>query len=307
MAMDSHLREVLRLGRIGYLNVLPVYYPLETGKVPHSFEIVSGIPSHLNELMAQGELDLSPVSSIEYARHPERYFILPHLSISSRSKHEGEVQSVLLLSRQPIDRLDGETIWVSTQSHTSVALLKALFALYLEKQVHFKPAACSQAIEGGDHPAAFLAIGNEALQLRQHPLYPYHWDLGKAWFDWTGLPFVFALWVIQRKAVERGNGRLDPAVRGLLSAKEWGLSHLDEICTQAAGEGILGIPKLHDYYDHLGYDLQTEEQRSLALFYSCLHRVGEVNAVPELHLYSPTVCPVREEPAARPTELRAEW
>ena len=211
--MDSQLREALRLGRIGYLNVLPVYYPLETGKVPHSFEIVSGIPSHLNELMAQGELDLSPVSSIEYARHPERYFILPNLSISSRSKHEGEVQSVLLLSRQPIDRLDGETIWVSTQSHTSVALLKALFALFLEKELHFNPAACTQANEGGDHPSAFLAIGNEALQLRQHPLYPYHWDLGKAWFDWTGLPFVFALWVIQRRAVERWHGRLDPAVR----------------------------------------------------------------------------------------------
>jgi chorismate dehydratase len=75
--MDQPARKRLSLGKIGFLNVLPIYYPLETGILPHPFSIVSGVPSQLNELMSEGLLDVSVVSSIEYARHPGRYFILP--------------------------------------------------------------------------------------------------------------------------------------------------------------------------------------------------------------------------------------
>lgn len=282
MAMGPLSQEQLRLGRIGYLNVLPIYYPLESGIVSHNFEIVSGTPSFLNGLMARGDLDLSVVSSIEYARHPERYFILPDLSISCR----GAVKSVLLLSRNPIDQLDGETILVSSQSHTSVALLKILLSLFLGKKAVFEPASCTEALERGKQPVAFLAIGDEALRLRHHPEYPYQWDLGQVWREWTGLPFVFALWVIQRRAVERWNGRLAPAIHSLSSAKRWGRTHLNEICLQAAGENILDIEELHAYYDCLGYNLDSDEQRGLELFYRCLHRIGEIGEVPGLEIYS---------------------
>jgi len=273
----------LRLGRIGYLNVLPIYYPLETGIVSHPFAIVSGTPAYLNRLMSEGDLDVSVVSSIEYARHPERYYVLPDLSISCN----GAVKSVLLLSRTPIDRLAGGTVLASTQSHTSVALLKILFSVHLGMDVDFEPGSCTEALSAGSSPEAFLAIGDEALQLRHHEGYPYCWDLGEAWHRWTGLPFVFALWVIQRKAVERWNGSLEAAIETLSSAKSWGCSHLDIICHQAAQRGILNSRELRDYYEALGFDLYDGEKRGLELFFQYLLKVGEVSEVPRLDIYSP--------------------
>ena len=281
MGQFSHER--LRLGKIGFLNVLPIYHPLESGIVSHSFDIVSGTPAYLNGLMAEGDLDLSVVSSIEYARHPERYFILPDLSISCH----GAVKSVLLLSRVPIDQLNGRSILVSTQSHTSVALLRILFSVRCGMNVSFQPGNCTEVLSRGEEPLAFLAIGDEALRFREHEHYPYRWDLGEEWLSWTGLPFVFALWVIQRKAVERWNGHLKSAIDTLTSAKEWGCAHLATICAEAVKKGILGSLELHDYYQSLGFNLQAEEQRGLELFYRYLSQIREVRTPPRLEIFSP--------------------
>lgn len=280
MGQFSH--EKLRLGQIGFLNVLPIYYPLESGIIPHSFDIVSGTPAHLNRLMAQGDLDLSVVSSIEYARHPERYFILPDLSISCT----GAVKSVLLLSRTPIEELSGQNIIVSTQSHTSVALLRILFSVRLGIEVGFQPGNCTEALDQGQSPPAMLVIGDEALRLKQHPDYPYRWDLGEEWNAWTGLPFVFALWVIQRKAVERWNGHLRAAIDTLSAAKEWGRAHPDRICMEAVSRGLLSFEELRDYYQCLHFDLGKDEQKGLELFFRHLQDIGEVKAPRRLDVFS---------------------
>jgi chorismate dehydratase len=284
--MGQLSQEQLRLGRISFLNVLPIYYPLESGVVSHSFDIVSGTPAHLNQLMAQGRLDLSVISSIEYARHPERYLILPDLSISCC----GAVKSVLLLSRVPIEELTGQTVLVSTQSHTSVALLKVLFENRFGMDAVFKPDSCTNSLARGENPTAFLAIGDEALRLRRHGSYPYCMDLGEAWHAWTGLPFVFALWVIQKKAVEKWNRRLDTAVERLSTAKEWGRAHLDTICTRAAQQGLLSFEELRDYYHCLRFDLGREEQRGLELFFRYLTQIGEIPETPGLGIHTPLAC-----------------
>lgn len=276
----------LRLGRISYLNVLPIYYPLEAGIVAHPFELVSGPPAYLNRLMAEGELDLSVVSSIEYARHAEQYYVLPDLSISCN----GAVKSVLLLSRKPVEQLGEKTVLVSTQSHTSVALLKILFSIHLGMNVDFEPGSCAEALGAGRLPDAFLAIGDEALQLRRHKDYPFCMDLGDAWHRWTGLPFVFALWIIQKKAVERWNGTLATALETLSSAKTWGRTNLDAVCRQAAERGILNCAELNDYYEALGYNLFEEEKKGLELFFKYLLEIGEVCEVPRLDIYSPLAC-----------------
>ena len=91
---------VLRMGRIGYLNVLPIYHPLEAGILPHDYELVSGPPALLNTMMACGELHVSSCSCFEYASRPERYQLVEDLSIGSH----GPVMSVLLLSRVPFDQ-----------------------------------------------------------------------------------------------------------------------------------------------------------------------------------------------------------
>ncbi|MBP8644838.1 MAG: menaquinone biosynthesis protein [Syntrophobacteraceae bacterium] len=279
--MGSSPGRRLRLGRIGFLNVLPIYYPLECGILPHPFEIISGTPAYLNGLMAEGKLDLSVVSSIEYARHPGRYYILPNLSISCR----GPVKSVLLMSRVPVRELSGQTILVSAQSHTSVALLRILFDFSLGVRANFDVGDCTEALSQNRYPTAFLAIGDEALVLRNHSLYPHVLDLGEAWHSWTGIPFVFAVWIIQREAVEGGNGELGPALETLSRAKKWGRDHLDPVCREASLRGVLSRHGLHDYYRCLRYELGDEEVRGLRLFFQFLVKMGEIGEEPPVDIF----------------------
>ncbi len=275
--------ERLKLGKIGFLNVLPIYHPLETGIVPHPFEILSGHPAKLNGLMARGELDLSVVSSVEVARNPERYFVIPDLSIGCL----GAVQSVLLLSRKPIELLDGQRIVATTQSHTSIALLKILFQVRMRHRLSLEPGNCTEAVASDNPPEALLAIGDEALRLRDDPRYPFQMDLGEAWHRWTGLPFVFALWVVQRRTVERAQGSLARAIQSLHAAKAWGQAHIDEVCAIAARSGILDEHGLGSYYQALRFDLNEAEKRGLNLFFQYLQVVGEIPRVPPLEIFSP--------------------
>jgi chorismate dehydratase len=284
--MGASSGERLRLGKISYLNVLPIYYPLESGIIPHPFTITSGTPADLNQLMVRGELDLSVVSSIEYARYPERYLILPDLSISCR----GLVGSVLLLSQRPFEQLSGETVLITSHSHTSVALVKILLTRQLGVEAVFRPGSCTEALARGEAPAAMLTIGDEALRLREHRQYPYRLDLGEAWLAWTGLPFVFALWVIQRQALEHCNGVLSKALEALLLAKAWGCSHLDEICFQAAKRGILDGEQLKEYYQGLNYDLGWDQKAGLELYFEHLTSLAEISRAPSLQIYSTLAC-----------------
>ena len=273
----------LRLGRIDFLNVLPVYYPLEAGMVCNPFEIVRGVPSVLNELIAAGSLEMSPVSSIEYARRAELYYIVPDLSISSA----GEVKSVLLLSRTPVDRLCGKTVLASFQSHTSVGLFKVLCKLWYGFEPRLETGVCSDHISRGELPEACLAIGDEALRLGRSGLFPYVLDLGAAWFEWTGLPFVFAVWVIRKEFVAQRNAQVQRAVHALLSSKRCGRANIDRVCEQAAKNGLLKVPELQEYYRCLHFDFDEQERKGLELFYSYLFRVGELERPPKLDIYTP--------------------
>jgi len=263
--------------------VLPIYYPLEAGIIANPFAIVPGVPSELNELCANGALDISPVSSIEYARRAGLYYILPDLSISSA----GEVKSVLLLSRMPIERLSGKTVLASSKSHTSVGLLKVLCRLRYGVDPRFETGACSDYLSGFDLPDACLAIGDEALRLGRSGIFPHVLDLGTAWFEWTGLPFVFAVWVIRKKTVIEKNRQLADAIEALLSSKRWGRANIGRICEQAARTGLLEIPELEEYYRCLRFDLNEGERRGLKLFYSRLFQAGELKEVPRLDTYPP--------------------
>lgn len=284
--MGQPSREPLRLGRIEFLNVLPIYHPLESGIISHPFNIISGTPAHLNRLMAEGHLDLSVVSSIEVARHPDRYFVLPDLSISCR----GSVKSVLLFSRVPVNQLGSTTILATNQSHTSVALLRILLSRLYGLDATVRVASFTEASAKPGLPPAFLAIGDEALRLAGQRVYPFCMDLGQVWHSWTGLPFVFALWIVQREAAERWNGGLRAALEILAAAKDWGLTHLDRICAVAAQKGVLSEKNLAVYYRCLRFDLDHDERRGLQCFFQLLAELGEIPAVPDMETFSPLAC-----------------
>ena len=109
-----------RLGRIRYINVLPIYYAMDQAWVDNGFHLVSGTPAELNDQLRQGRLDVSAISSYEYGRHSRHYLLLPQLAIATR----GDVGSVLFFSRLPFHRLTGKEVLLSAGSATSAALVK---------------------------------------------------------------------------------------------------------------------------------------------------------------------------------------
>lgn len=271
----------LRLGRIGYLNVLPIYHPLEAGILPHEFELVSGPPALLNTMMARGELHVSSNSCFEYARNPEQYYLVEDLSIGSH----GPVMSVLLLSSLPVAELDGKTILISAETHTSVALLRLLMEERYGIDVTFETGNVSAALQSPTPPLAFLAIGDEALRLRNHPAYPQRVDLAEAWREWTGLPFIFGVWVVSRKAADAGLFTTDPAAL-LRRARDWGLSHMDTILDLTLHGCPLTREELRIYYrDGLVYSLQGRELEGLLLFYEKLAAAKMIPGLPKLEFY----------------------
>ncbi len=279
--MPSQLLSTLRMGRISYLNVLPIYHPLEAGIIEHDFELVSAPPAVLNEMMAQGQLQVSSCSCFEYARNPGRYYLVEDLGIGSR----GPVMSVLLMSSLPMAELSGKEILISGESHTSVALLRLLMQEYFKVKVSFTVGAVSSALRSDHAPEAFLAIGDEALRLRGHPDYPLRIDLAEAWRKWTGLPFIFGLWVIDRKTADSGRFSQDPGAL-LRQGRDWGLAHLDVVLNLTAHGCPLSRDDLEKYYhDGLVYSLGREEIQGLELFYRMLERQKMIAIAPRLEFW----------------------
>jgi chorismate dehydratase len=268
----------VRIGRIGYLNVLPIYHPIESGIIGQGYSIVSGPPSALNRLMDAGQLDISAASSIEYARHPGKYYLVPDIAIGSR----GPVQSVLLLSRCPVAELHGQTIVVSAQTHTSAALLRVLLAEW-QIEPTFVTSDATAMLSSGDRPRAILCIGDEALNLRFHPDYPVRTDLGEAWRALTGLPFIFGVWIVQRASLERNGPAIRRACAALIEAKRWGEANIADMCALAAESSCLSQPEMCSYFDGLVYDLGPEEIAGMTLFYQRLADNRIIDTVPALH------------------------
>lgn len=271
----------LRMGRISFLNVLPIYHPLEAGIIPHDFELVSGPPALLNNMMAAGDLHVSSCSCIEYARHSEQYYLVRDLSIGS----VGPVLSVLLLSQKPLQELSGGEILISGESHTSVALLRLLMRDFYGVDVTYRTGRVTTELRSDNPPVAFLAIGDEALRLRHHPGYPVRVDLAEAWREWTAFPFVFGLWVISARAADAGLFNEDPGEL-LRRGRDWGLAHMDVILDLTAHGCPLSIEELRYYYEKgLFFTLKPHEQEGLEFFYEKLQKAGIIPSRPPLRFY----------------------
>jgi chorismate dehydratase len=268
----------VRVGRIGYINCYPVYGAIDRGLVPFRAALVTGTPSELNDLLVAGELDVSVVSAVEYARHAKDLVLLPDLAISC----DGPVRSVALFSRRTVGQLDGRTVLLSASSRTAVALLELLCRDVWKITPKFAEARAEATDLDGlaalPHDAV-LVIGDPALLLatrRAHaPRYDYAWryDLGEEWKRWTGLPFVFAVWAARRTA---NPAAVQDAHRALLASRAWGLEHLDLLAEAAARS--CGVPRATclEYLAGLDYALNDRHLAGLTDFFRRLAAEGLV-------------------------------
>lgn len=262
----------VRLGRIPWINTFPVYGAIDRGLVRVAAEMVTGTASELNDLLAAGELDVSVVSAVEYARNAAAYHLLPDLAISC----DGPVRSVKLFSRRPVTELDQATVLLTASSRTSVLLLELLCRHRWQVAPRFATvrAEAMDLTSLGELPHdAVLVIGDAALLLAASGRYPVEADLGLEWKDWTGLPFVFAVWAARR--------RTDPSAaraihESLLESRAWGLGHLDELALAAAAATGLDAGLCRHYFDDLDYRLSYRHLAGLTDFFRRLAQDGLV-------------------------------
>ncbi len=263
----------LRIGKIPYANLFPIFYMLGKECDCSFYEFIEGVPSRLNKMLRKGEIDVSPSSSIEYLKNPSLYQIIEGHSISSR----GPIGSIFLFSKKNIHGLNNSTVHVSSQSETSVALLdiilKKFYGIQCKMQVSRNPE--------NSGAEAFLLIGDDAIKQGsrvnlQDPAGGQRsrvYDLGEIWYEKTGLPFVFALWIARKKLFEGQGSRvkgqkelLNKFVKDLNTAKEIALKKLVEIAQHSPMKEFMSEEEIISYWNKIDYELTPEHKRGLDLF-----------------------------------------
>jgi chorismate dehydratase len=262
----------MRLGRIPWINCYPIYGAIDRGLVRVPAELVTGTASELNDLLAAGELQVSVVSAVEYARNAAAYHLLPDLAITC----DGPVHSVALFSRRPVTELEDCTVLRTASSRTSVLLLDLIARHRWNVRPRYATARAEaadlEALAGLPHEAV-LVIGDAALLLAAEERYPVRVDLGAEWRAWTGLPFVFAVWAARR---ETGLEAVQAVHRRLLESRAWGLAHLDELAAAAARTTGVAEPVCRAYLGDLDYALSYRHLAGLTDFFRRLAQEGLV-------------------------------
>ena len=268
-----------RVGYIDYLNSLPVYHGLESGAVPlpRGVELVKAPPTTLNGMLERGELDVSPVSSLAYARHADDLVLLPGLSINST----GFVHSVCLFYRNGVESLRGGKVCVTGESATSDVLLRILLSERYQIDADRVKGDADLEEVGHAYQGALL-IGDNAL--KGALAYPNlgRVDLGEEWTRWTGTPMVFAVWCARKEFARRDPDALRQAHDALLAGKAWGRANRGAIVEHARRKAFLSRAFMERYFRDLNYDLDAPKLAGLRRYFELAARLGEAPGVPPL-------------------------
>lgn len=248
---------MLKLGRISYVNMAPVFYRLEA-----EVEEVTGVPTDLNRRLVDREIDVAPISSIEYARNADTLRLLPRLCVSS----EGAVDSIQLVSKVPLERV--RSVAVTPESATSVVLTKVLL-----------PEASQVPL--GEEADAKLLIGDAALKSAFEDPTPHH-DLGRLWLERTGLPMVFAVWACPEPLAD-GLLELEDA---LVSSVRLARAEPERLAYDSSERYGYPAGFLARYFEKLRYSFGPRERAGLLTFLEMARDVGELDRVPELRFVS---------------------
>jgi chorismate dehydratase len=237
----------IRVGAVSYLNTKPFIYGLEHGPAKDQIELVVDYPSRLVNMLKTGQIDIGlvPVGALPGLGD---YHIVSDYCIGT----EGEVASVAVFSEVPMEEI--ETVYLDYQSRTSVLLCRLLFEKYWKKTVCFKEAGDESYLEQIKGKTAGLIIGDRALMNRSR--FQYIYDLGAAWNEMTGLPFIFAVWV--------STFELDESfVKDFSEGLKFGVSNFEPVIAENSKNGY----DIRKYYtSNISYRLNENMKKSFIHF-----------------------------------------
>jgi chorismate dehydratase len=265
-----------RVGHIQFLNCLPLYWGLmRTGSLL-DVELVKDSPDRLNAALVAGDLDIGPISLVEYLRHADELLVLPDIAVGS----DGPVLSVNLVSTVPLAALDQARVALGSTSRTGVLLAQLLLEQHIGvRPTYFRcpPDLTEMLLEA---PAGVL-IGDVALRaLHEAPkLGLTVTDLGAAWREWTGLPMVFAVWAVRKEFAAAHPGLVKDVHEAFLRSRDLSLAELDEVAEAAARWEPFDAATLAGYFRTLDFSLG---ERQVAGAREFARRAAAVAAAPAL-------------------------
>ncbi len=265
----AETRAVLRVGRIAALNMYPLYHHLEHVGGPQ-FAFTDGVPTTLNQGVMRGDLDVSAMSSIEYARNADQLQLLPVACISAA----GAVDSILVFSHVPF--ADIRSVAITPHSATSVALLRIL----LGNDAEFVDLTQTPA-QALTHCDAVLLIGDEALVGGQSPYAAHVTDLGALWRVRTGLPMVFAVWAARADLGSAYRSPLADLQQQLTDAQESYARDPRAVVRAAAQRFPFSEEFIAAYFRRLGYGFGAIEREGLGMFLQMAREAGQLVRLPE--------------------------
>jgi chorismate dehydratase len=254
-----------RVGHIDFLNCFPLLWGLARTGGLLDLDLIKGTPDKLSDALVNGELDIGPISLVELLNNAEDLMVLPDIAIGS----DGPVMSCLITSRLPLSQLDKLPVALGSTSRTSVRLAELLLSDLVGVQPKYFFCRPDLAVMM-EEAAAAVVIGDTALRTAQYEAprlnLEVH-DLGQMWHDWTGLPFVFALFAVRREFAERKPEVVRWVHTCLLQARDFSLAKVDQVCEQAARWETFDVATLKHYYTAaLDFTLDSRQFAGIAEF-----------------------------------------
>ncbi len=264
-----------RVGHIQFLNCLPIYWGLMRSGALLDVELTKDAPDRLNTALVAGDLDIGPISLVEYLRHADELLLLPDLAVGS----DGPVLSVNLVSQKPLEQVT--RVALGSTSRTGVLLARMLLAG--RYGVHPEFFACPPELNTMLLEAdAAVVIGDVALRaMYEAPALGLTvTDLGEAWRDWTGLPMVFAVWAVRRDFAAAHPGQVKDVHEAFLRSRDLCLSELDEVAEAGARWEPFDAATLATYFRTLDFSLGSRQVEGIREFARRTAALGAAPALP---------------------------
>jgi chorismate dehydratase len=266
-----------RVGHIQFLNCLPIYWGLMRSGALLDVDLYKDTPDRLNAALVAGDLDIGPISLVEYLRNADDLLLLPNLAVGS----DGPVLSVNLVSTRPLAELDGRPVALGSTSRTGVLLAQMLLAeQYQAEPEYFRcPPELTQMLLEAD---AAVLIGDPALRaMYEAPALGLHvTDLAEAWKQWTGLPMVFAVWAVRKEFAAANPGVVKEVHEAFQRSRDLCLGELDAVAESAARWEPFDAATLATYFRALDFSLGDRQVAGLREFARRAAERGEVPALP---------------------------
>ncbi|OEV03331.1 menaquinone biosynthetic enzyme MqnA/MqnD family protein [Streptomyces oceani] len=262
--MTSLPRSRPRVGHIEFLNCLPLYWGLARTGALLDVQLSKDTPDRLGEQLVRGELDIGPVSLVEFLRNADDLVVLPDIAVGC----DGPVMSCEIVSRVPLERLDGARTALGSTSRTSVRLARLLLDEHygVAPEYYTSSPDLNQMLSEAEAAVVIGDLGLRAfLRGLSEPDLRVH-DLGQLWKDWTGLPFVFAVWAVRRDYLEREPEIVRTVHKAFLASRDLAMEEVTKVAEQASRWEPFEASVLERYFTTLDFRLAEEQLAGIREF-----------------------------------------